>query len=196
MKKKVITIVLAAAALTGCQQNIQENNKAEVKATDPIDKELTDIQKQLQANHDLSLMVEKHNAVALWESELKGKAILTINMQDSLIRADKRPVLLLVALSDLFQANGKYFIEAEGYYRLVETHFSLEIQRDQINKINDAAPDDHFGIIAEITSVRKPRLKVSANPDSKDEPEIEFDASDVLLADGKCLDLLKLEPSK
>jgi hypothetical protein len=83
MKKKVVTIILAVAALTGCQKNIEEKNKTEVKATDPIDKELADIQKQLRGNHDLSLMVEKHNAVALWQGELRGKTILTINMQDS-----------------------------------------------------------------------------------------------------------------
>jgi hypothetical protein len=70
-------------------------NQPEKSSADPIDKEIDEPQKQLQANRNLSLMVEKHNAMALWQGELKGKAILTINIQDSLIRADKRPTSLM-----------------------------------------------------------------------------------------------------
>jgi len=213
MFKRTISLMLFAASLlltTSCEKERQANenkphNKTEEiaekerKATESrqerIKKEAAEIEKRIQDNPAIAQLIPKHNAIPYWGKDVEHlRQVLAINVQESLVRNDKRPVLLIAKIDDVAKEGDKYILTVESITYLADIYFALESNLEQVTKITnqDSSSHDEYAIIADVTSVRKLRFSISASPKSEDEAEIELDTSDAFTANGRCLDLLNI----
>lgn len=179
-------------------EEIAERETKNQKARqEDIDREFAQIDGRVQSNPTVANLVAKYNAVIYWGEDLRAvKQLFSVNVQEALIRADKRPILIFTQIKDVVKENGKSILkfETDTNFDFGELYFSLECTSEQVNIIinQTSTSEDEYAIVALISSVRKPELKVSANAINEDEALIELSDSHILLASGTCLDLVNI----
>jgi len=218
--KQAKKIVRASAGLfavslllfaVSCEQGPQaNNNKPENKAEEIAERERNSREKRrerikkeadridglIQSTPAVAQVVSKYKAVPYWENDVKDLGrVFAINVQEVMVRGDKRPLLLINQIEDLAKESNKYYITFESLTYTHDIYFTLECDAEQVNKltVENSMADDEYAIIADVTAVRKLRFKIRASPESEEEANMELDTSDAFTAEGKCLALLKVE---
>ena len=127
------------------------------------------------------------------EVGLLGK-YFTIELQRALIRADKKPILILGSIEDVYERDGQFFLQAYTCLRetLTEIRFDLLCNDKTVSKV--LAMDRQFlgappaAIVAQVTSVRRPVLALEPLGSEWTSGTVSFSSSDsFFLATGKCL---------
>ena len=138
----------------------------------------------------------KYNAVSDWSELLSKKSatspILTMEIEDALLRKDNRPILLRVTLDDVERKENKYlaYFSADFSVDFTSLKFILDCNDEQIKKITQRQLrlSDEYAVIAEIQKIRK--ITFESAVEDKDGEESGTYIMDTLIATGKCLDLL------
>jgi hypothetical protein len=140
-------------------------------------------------------MVAKYQAVQFWENDVKDIGhVFAVNVQEAIVRGNKRPILLINQIDDLAKEGDKYYINFESLTYTHDIYFTLECNAEQVNKLTtqSSGPDDEYAIIADVTAVRKLKFNVSAFPKGEEDAELDLNTSDAFTAEGKCLALLNV----
>ena len=194
-------VVWVFSSKTGEKQSKVENEKFETK-------QHGETKQHDETKNIVSAMIAKHNAVADWRKSLGKKGMLdyayTIEIQDSLIKTDGRPILFFGGANDIVRKNDKYmvyFSNWDGPLTCADVHFILDCTPDQINKIMSQPTDflENYAVISQIGGVKKVRFQLAAKAYDSEEVDVDFTPSNVFMATGRCLDLVFVgdyEPKK
>jgi len=133
-------------------------------------------------------MVKHYNAVIDWEKTIEsGKFFslpLTLEVQNALIREDKRPVLFSASIQDIEKSGNEYIISFDRWESF-QGLFILKCSELQVQKILNQPKEtiyDNYSIIASISNVKKKRFSLTSSSSGE--------YSEVLIAKGDCLDLM------
>ena len=132
--------------------------------------------KQLEEDKAISELAARYNAITDWKEQLDElDDVYSIDVENALIRKDKRPLLISAYVQDIVTKNGiPYLIFSEVGSPDIEITFILEYDSGQIEQlIKQVRENNEIALIASITTVQK------AN-----------ESSDKFLANGRCLELL------
>jgi hypothetical protein len=172
----------------------RERNSRE-KRRERIKKEADKVDGLIQSTPAVAQMVSKYQAVPYWENDVKdGGRVFAVNVQEAIVRADKRPLLLINQIDDLVKEDDKYYLNFESITYTHDIYFRLECDAEQVNKLTgqSSMPDDEYAIIAAITAVRQLRFRIKAAPESEEEANIELDTSGAFTAEGRCLEFVNI----
>ncbi|PYS81272.1 MAG: hypothetical protein DMF67_17380 [Acidobacteria bacterium] len=113
--------------------------------------------------------------------------VFAFDVQEAIVRQDKRPILLVTEIDDAVKDGDKYYLNLEAINYTADIYFTLECSAEQVQQIAGQVESvkDNYAIIADVASVRKIRFSVEASPQSEDEAEIELNASDAFNARGR-----------
>lgn len=133
-------------------------------------------------------MAKHYNAVIDWEKTLEPEEIFsmpyTLEVQNALIREDKRPILFIASIQDIERSGNEYIIsfDRRGSFSGL---FILKCSELQVQKILNQPQEslwDNYSIIASISNVKKTRFSLTSSSFGE--------YSEVLIAKGDCLDLM------
>ncbi len=198
--KKFITIMVLVIIVIGTGIWIRSSRISSNKVV-KIKKE-TEIKKYSEIEQSIDMMILKYNAIVNWHQTLNDTILFpkvyTIQLEHEMIRPDARPILFFATVDDIVKLEGKYYmyLKDETYDIINHTiYYVLECDSNHINKIinNEATSFDIFnqyGVISLITLVQKPILGITSNPINDMNAELSIESSNVLIAKGRCLDLM------
>lgn len=172
-----------------------------------VQKEKAETEKRVQIEQNISDMAARHNAVTDWEKTFYKKLdillkpgillrqIYTVDIEDTLIRNDNRPVLLFAHVDDITRQGNKYYVYFQDYFDSYDIRFILECNSEQVKKIMNqkCSYKEEYSFVALISSIYRPKFEVGAEISGDDErsyAEVVVESSDILIARGRCLDLL------
>ncbi len=190
---------------TKAEELAEAEKKERESRQEEIRKQATKIYDRMQTNNGIGNLVDKYNAVIQWEKDLENlKQVFTINIQDALVRKDRRPILLIAPISDIEKENDRYLLHIEVYadviyHDTITYRYTLECDFDCMNKLNAqlsqhplTSNDNEYAIIAFISSARKLRFNISAHPYREEAASLDLNTSRDALVNGRCLDLLNI----
>ena len=64
--------------------------------------------RQAMLTEDVNEFIKKYDSDRTWQDDVKGNTLSTMQLQQSLIRSDGRPILALANLLDIEQREGKF----------------------------------------------------------------------------------------
>ncbi|MFA5271977.1 MAG: hypothetical protein WC412_06555, partial [Candidatus Omnitrophota bacterium] len=132
------------------KHNAVKNEKAQ---------ETKDKYAQEETQKAIAQLSNKYNAVSDWSELLSKKSvispILTIEVEDALLRKDNRPVLLRVTLDDVERKENNYLAYFAADFTALK--FVLDCNDRQIKKITQRQLEslDEYAVVAEIQKIRK-----------------------------------------
>jgi len=215
---KIVTIVIVLAVAYWIVSGVL--SRRQTQAQRRAAKVEEQAEKRVQIKKSLEDMVVKYNAATEWHRDfdfdqenagLFGPPIYTIQIEDALVRADKRPVMFVAHVEDVVKGETEYsvhFSTADPFGIFLSRpsiRFILHCTHDQVNLIMQNPRDaglferENYAVIAEISGVRKVSLALTAHADSvvpEDEYSFEVDIStnlepsNIFVSFGRCLDLL------
>lgn len=146
--------------------------------------------RQTKVKNDLAV---KFGAITDWDKNLKDRGLLyTIDVQEALIRSDKTPVLFEAFVEDVTRDNNKYIVRLVS--SSLEIYFLLECTPEVATKFRSRKGFKKVAVIALISFVTKPTIKLESELASPDEsPDIEVTTPDTFIAKGSVLDFDFLE---
>jgi len=178
----IVLIVVLALLLASCNSKVdrekEEQNKREAQQT--------------KIKNDLAA---KFGARTDWNKELKDRLLpYSIDVEEALIRTDKKPILFEALVEDVTRDNNKYVVRL-NYSDSPKIYFLLECTPELAAKLRSRQGFDQVAVIASISSVRKPTIKLESDlPSSPDEsPDIEVTNPDAFIAKGSMLELEFIE---
>jgi hypothetical protein len=172
-----------------------QENKDDESRQGRLKKESERIGMLVQSTPAIAQMVSKYQAVQFWENDVRDIGrVFAVNVQEAIVRGDKRPILLINQIADLVKEGDKYYLNFESVTYTHDIYFKLECDAEQVNKLTtqSSGPNNEYAIIADVTSVRKLKFNVSASPKGEEEAELDLNTSDSFTAEGKCLALLNV----
>lgn len=138
-------------------------------------------------------MAAKYDAATDWMDSLNSKkTIYTIDVQNALINANKRPILFRASLEDVSKLQGQYVVHLDTWVGVVQISFQLQCGDGHVHQMlakSDRDPWNSFAVVAQIQDINKPLFRVKAVP-SDEYSELELESSDTFIALGQCLDFL------
>jgi len=178
----VVLIVALALLMASCNSKVdrekEEQNKREAQQT--------------KLKNDLAA---KFSASADWNEKLKDRLLpYSVDLEEALIRSDKKPILFEGFVEDVTRNNNKYIVRL-SHSESPKVYFLLECTPELATKLRSRQGFDHVAVIASISSVRKPNIKLESDlPSSPDEsPDIEVTNPDAFIAKGSMLDFEFIE---
>lgn len=133
-------------------------------------------------------LATKFGAISDWKATF-GKRLPshTIDLQEALIRSDKKPILVEAFVQDITRENDRYIAHLSPW-ELPEIELFLECTTELAAKLR-SKDTLRVAVIVSISSVRKPAIKLEASPpdDPEDSPTIEVTSSEVFIAKGSLL---------
>jgi hypothetical protein len=180
--------------------------------------EKVETEKCLQTETFVADMIVKHNAVTNWERSFDKKdslglfePIYTVEVEDALVRTDQRPIIFFASVADVERETNKYSVHFHNRYDamlsdigplygriIADIHFVLDCTQEQFKEImlHRGGLFEKYAVIAQISEVKKVKLKATASSESD---KVILIPSDVFVAEGRCLELRFVgdyEPSK
>lgn len=140
-------------------------------------------------------LAAKFGASTDWDKNLKDRLMpYSIDVEEALIRSDKRPILVEAFVEDVTRDKEKY-VARLSYLEPPKIYFFLDCTPELATKLRSREGFDRVAVIASISSVRKPNIKLESDlPSSPDEsPDVEVTSSDAFIAKGSMLDLEFIE---
>jgi|SRR5947209_1577528 len=165
-----------------------KEKSAQERRQERVNKESNKIDDLIRSNSALAELISKHRAVPDWEKEVRDRGrVFAFDVQEAIVRQDKRPILLVTEIDDAVKDGDKYYLNLEAINYTADIYFTLECSAEQVQQIAGQVESvkDNYAIIADVASVRKIRFSVEASPQSEDEAEIELNASDAFNARGR-----------
>jgi hypothetical protein len=199
---KTLAAAIILFVLVGC------NSK---KPDEPNEAAQTEKNQQMKAR--VQEFSSHYNAVTDWAETLSELSPYTVEVQDALIRADSRPVLVLGTVEDVAKESDKYVVrfsnllnsvfveELDNLLYLTDIYFVLDCTPEQVKKImlhRQVSLSGDCAVIAEISQIKKVEFQLKGyleDYDSEGYPEVRIDlepSSNAFIAKGKCIDLLFL----
>lgn len=152
------------------------------------------VEKPSETDLAMRALADKHGAILADKDTLT----YTIQAQDRFLAG--KPVVFDTYVDDVFRRDGKTYVRFESY-----GDFVLELQCDE-RLVNDkilsqVEPEDEFSwlfydeylVVANVSEVSKPVMKLDATASSEEDAEIEVDASNIFSVNGTCVDIQKVE---
>jgi uncharacterized protein YxeA len=164
-----------------------------------LEKEKVETEKKMKIEQAITELVGRHNAVTGWEKNLREKymsmlmKVYSIQVEEALIRNDRRPVLFFASIEDVARQDDKYFAHFHNWRSIgPDIHFVLECNLDQVEKVTEQSADyfKQYAVVALISIIQRPKFEPRAYSENGEEPEIAVESSDIFVAKGRCLDLL------
>ncbi len=118
----------------------------------------------------------------------------SFQFEDALITPGK-PIVFTGNLDDISRKDGEFYMTfTPEFFNYSDPNifYSLKGCGDKIDKIleNKGSPwDSYYAVVAKITSIEKPRLRVSGNVYDVEDVELELSEPLTFIASGECLDL-------
>ena len=178
--------VVVIGGVGGWWFSIEHNAAKNKKAQETKDKYA-----QEEKQKAIAQLSNKYNAVSDWSELLSKKSstspVLTIEVEDALLRKDNRPVLLRVTLDDVERKENKYLAYFAADF--TELKFVLDCNDRQIKKITQRQLGflDEYVVVAKIRKIRKITFESITETDGE---ESGINITNSLIATGECLDLL------
>jgi len=194
--KKLTLILALSLILAGCDGDSRDE-KAEAEK-ERLEKEYQATAQRIQE------LCSQYNAVMDWTQSLEEVwSPFTIELEEALIRADSRPVLLLGNVKDIAKESDRYWAHftLEAPYTGFDIHFFLHCTPEQVEEIMRLKLGD-YAVIAQVSEVKKvsyvfeaygevetdfegyPAVSVTIDPDP---------SSDLFIAKGTCSALLSFD---
>lgn len=192
MKRTAIIIVLLAIAIAigGYKiSNILSSERLKKEQENTIAEKKKRIEMKVQE------MAAKFNAVTdredvFEELNLRDK-IYTVELQEALIRPDRRPFLIYVLLNDILKRENEYILRLTTPIITLELRCPEELARKAI-RLPTSYSEVRLAIIAKIEKIKKPIFVVRSTGNDEDDGEVEVNSSNIFVATGECLDLIHL----
>jgi hypothetical protein len=125
------------------------------------------------------------------KAQLVAQSGERFQVENALMRPDKRPVAVRAYLEDVVRRNDRVFLE---FSDLDGLYLTLEATPDtvqQILKENLSKSLNEYAVVAEVQSVRKPTIQVAAEATGEG-AEVQLQTPDKFQVRGRCVDLLAL----
>ncbi len=196
---KVTLIIFLSFCVLGCEKKTKQ-----AKVEDERDKK--------QARHEIEEFAALHNAVTDWQESISDgiplfQKMWTIDVKESLVRPNGRPIAFTCDVEDIDVLGGKYIVRfydapkamMMGLFSGGDIRFDLECSKEQIDAIRNHAQEhrtvfsNRFVVVAHIADVHKVRFVISAS--STRDPmgaQIEVDSPNVFIARGRCVAVKRL----
>lgn len=194
----IVCVLMVFAFETSC--NVETYEQKEAKRNQASEAKIAENQARL--TELINGFAKKYDGDRTWQEGLKGKTLSTLQLQQSLIRSDGRPVLVLGNLMDVEKRDGRYglmfHVPHSSRVQLSEQYLVLDLDcflpDSQANslKVGEffyAWQDPAYLVAAQIQSVRQAHQflethsRESDNNSSLDTLKMEF------VAKGKCIGL-------
>jgi hypothetical protein len=167
-------------------------------------KDLKPKRNEAEVHGRINELAIKYNAIADWEKDLDelSRPVYTMDLQKRFISNAVLPILFRAYLSDIKMSNGQYMATFRkslyGGLVLYDYLIILDCSEEQVRNIlgQHISIGDMFNdnaIIALITAVDKPVLKLSASRAEDGDGWIQVEGSDVFIFHGKLLDYLSIK---
>jgi len=177
-----VLVIVLALLLSACKSEVDRAKEEQARR----EARQTQIKQELAA---------KFGAIPDWNARFEKRlTTYTVDVQEALIRSDKKPILIEAFIEDITQENNTYVARLHN----VESptiHFVLECTAELATKLRSREGLDDVAVIASISSVTKAAIKLEASlPNSPDEPpDVEVSSSEVFTAKGALLAVEFLE---
>lgn len=175
------------------------------RQTETVEKKAED-EEHLQIDNSVMSMVMKHNAVRDWRRQFHKEdtslrpALYTVEVEDALIGAGSRPVLLFAMVEDVVRDANSYSVSFHNWWDsffALDIHYVLDCTQDQVDKIMrnprniTSFPNrNNYAVIARISDIQKCRLTLQGEEDGEINLHPTIVPRNVFIATGRCLDLL------
>ncbi len=163
-------------------------------------KDETDRPNALIPNQRLVAFCVRNHAVPDWQRDLSGD-LYTIDLQDALMRADHRPILITNGrIYDVRRTDSVYLVSVKEEFSHSTLYFQLSADGEIINTIRKNKHNLDYDMIVHIAAVRRTAFQVIGDvvKDEKDQPsaEISIDNGDDFIITGQCLGIETSDPGK
>jgi len=142
-------------------------------------------------------MVSRHGALSHWadaiaETALTGQ-VYSVELEEAMVKGEK-PILIFATLSDIVRKGaGKYLFTLTDETSVgLDLYYFLEADADAfaLAKAKSQNLSERFAVIALISEVHRPPLKVTADDSDY---ELSFGTSSAFVATGRCLEVLPIQ---
>lgn len=196
---KTLTLIMALLLiLVGCKDDSREE-KAVAENERLLEKEHQATAQRIQE------FCSQYNALIDWAQSVEDGEAYTIELEEALIRADSRPVLLLGEIEDITKKSGRYSVyftvEEPSIGSFCEMSLVLHCTPEQVKEIMQHRHDwpQKYAVLARVSEVEKVRLgmRAWAGDDDTYTPSIYISLEpdpfpDLFIAKGTCSALLFL----
>ena len=194
---KTLTLIMALLLIVvGCDRHNQEEEDAEAEK-ERLEKELQATAQRIQE------LCSQYDAVTDWTQSVERYDPYSIELEEALIRADSRPVLLLVKVDNITKKSDKYWVHftleapSTGSY---DTDFFLRCTPEQVKEVMRHRHQG-YAVIAQVSEIKKISYVFEAYGEVEFDPEHEGypypsvtlspdPLSDLFIAKGTCSALL------
>lgn len=162
------------------------------------EREKAEIEEKLSMERDIKEMIVKWNAVVDWDKQLNrdlfAEFILTAELQDILIRDNKRPVLFFLDLKDVVKKDNNSYIAYFSKTHLLEPiiNFAVNCNNEQYGHIISEPPNKYFrtkfAVIVNVQDVCSSPFFYSENYNGKNY----IDTGLIPTIIGDCLDIIRV----
>ncbi len=142
--------------------------------------------KEQQIKGEISRLALKHNAVVGWRKRFANRdKLYSYELQKALVSRDGHPVVFVASIEDVSQANGIFYVTF--FEMLMGADIRFIISCDSVSALKlmkesvDEA-DDRFAIVATVSKVVKPKLKIGEILQDEYSDGAEFETFDTYLA--------------
>ncbi len=194
----IVYVLMVLAFEASCNVESYEQKEARQKQA----QEAKVAEKQARLTELINEFAKKYDGDRTWQEGLKGNTLSTLQLQQSLIRSDDRPVLVLGNLMDVEKRDGRYGllfhvphssrVQLSEQYLVLDLDCFLPVSQANSLKVGEflyAWQDPTYLVAAQIQSVRQAHQflethsRESADNSSWDTLKMEF------VAKGKCVGL-------
>jgi len=189
--KTIITIIIIALAIGGYYWLV---------SNDSFINEITDTTKEgVGEQSELDLIVlgflEKYDI----NTETPRNPKYTFQFEDGFVTTGK-PIIFTGVLDDIFREDGEFYLRfVPAFFDFAEPRQFYTVQGcgDRIDEIvkREHSLFGEYVVVANITSVKRPIVRIDGITTGSDEVELELGQATALFAEGVCLDLEYIEDS-
>ena len=189
MRHWIVTFLLVSSLLGACDRQERAAQDAAHKVA--------------ARSKAIAELASRYRADVAWRKPFEDYSRLrrtyTYELQEALIRADGRPVVLVGPIDDIIRLDdGQY--EVRSHERLgvgPQLYLQLACTKDQVGSLLSTAPEllDEYAFVAKVSRLSAPRLRAGAERDATDDvpsTEIVVEPAEVVVAVGQCIEISKL----
>ena len=208
MRYLLCIVVFAVVVLaTACEQSEMPQEKPRVEMPQEKGKDEIAWEKRIrEQKRAICELATRYSAVTDWEDSLRVKqeksyGVCTVDVKESLIPQDGRPILFVGVIGDITFQRGQYSLYAFSsiYSSELETvanlNFALRCGDEQARTMLNQRKKSHcHAIVALVRDVQRVKFRVGTY--QIDEPDIQFTEIEVesmpriFMATGECIDFL------
>lgn len=141
-----------------------------------------------QRDNTILALADKYQA----NKEIPSNIAYSYQLEEALVKADK-PIIFTAELDDIFRKDGKLFVRfapAPFDYSEPQIFYTLSGCDEKLLQIDGRKRDlwGEYIVVAKISDVSKPIVKIEASPIDEEDAEIEVSRPETFMASGACLD--------